>query len=227
MMPAMEHVKQATAPNRTLAVFLDALGTLVRLEAPWKHLSNVLGVAADERLVTAVRAEMAFYRAHSHEGRDAASLAVLRRRCAELLSRELGRPVSVEAMMSSFRFRAYADAAPALEALRDRGLRLVCVSNWDCSLAGVLGRCGIGHLLDGVVTSAETGARKPDPAIFTAALELAGCEAGDAVHVGDTAAEDVAGARRAGIRALLIARDGGGDIRSLAEIESLLATMPG
>ena len=70
--------------------------------------------------------------------------------------------------------------------------------------------------LDGVVTSAAVGARKPDPAMFEAALEIAGCSADEALHVGDTPAEDVAGAQAAGIRALLIDRDGGGDIDSLA-----------
>jgi FMN phosphatase YigB (HAD superfamily) len=39
------------------------------------------------------------------------------------------------------------------------------------------------------------------------------------VHVGDTPAEDLDGARAAGIPALLLDRDGGGDIASLAELE--------
>jgi putative hydrolase of the HAD superfamily len=94
----------------------------------------------------------------------------------------------------------------------------VCVSNWDYSLPGVLEGCGLGDAFDRVVTSAEAGARKPDPAIFAAALELAGCDAEEAVHVGDTPEEDLEGAAAAGIRALLIARDGSGDIASLGEI---------
>jgi len=83
----------------------------------------------------------------------------------------------------------------------------------------VLERCGLDGLLDGTVTSAGTGSRKPDPGIFDAALELAGCEPGEALHVGDTPEEDVVGARAAGIRPLLIDRDGAhGDISSLEEI---------
>src|SRR5262249_17301629 len=111
------------------------------------------------------------------------------------------------------------DAVPALSALRDRGLRLITVSNWDCSLPRVLESCGLDGMLDGTVTSAEAGARKPDPAIFAAALELAGVGPGEAVHVGDTPDEDVAGAQAAGIRPLLIDRDGGnGHIPSLQEL---------
>jgi putative hydrolase of the HAD superfamily len=86
----------------------------------------------------------------------------------------------------------------------------------------VLERTGLGGLLDGVVTSASAGARKPDPAIFAPALELAGCDPEEALHVGDTPEEDVDAARAAGIRVLLVDRDGGGDIASLAEIEEHL-----
>lgn len=204
------------------AVFLDALGTVVDLEPPWEHLAAALDLELDDTLITAVRREMDFYRDHSHEGRDEASLAQLRARCADILSWELNREVPVETMMETIRFRAFDDAAPALGALRDRGLKLVCVSNWDISLGEVLGRVGLGSLFDGVVTSAATGVRKPDPAIFAAALELADCTADEAVHVGDTLEEDVAGAGAAGIRGLLLDRMGGGDIASLAEIEAAL-----
>jgi putative hydrolase of the HAD superfamily len=198
----------------TRCVLLDALGTLVRLEPPWDHLDG----EPSEPLERAFRAEMSYYREHSDEGRDPDSLAALRRRCAAILSAELGREVAVEEMMAAIRFRAYRDAAPALAELRVLGVRLVCVSNWDYSLPDVLARVGLADELDGVVTSAAVGARKPDPRLFEAALEVAGCAADEALHVGDTPTEDVEGAKAAGIRALLIDRDGGGDIESLHAI---------
>jgi len=209
----------------TRAVFLDALGTLVDLEPPWISLrERIPAEVSDERLVAALRAEMTYYREHAHEGRDGQSLAELRERCAVLVSEQLGFEISVDALVDGIRFSAYPDAAPALSRLRDRGLRLIAVSNWDCSLPRVLERCGLEPMLDGTVTSAEAGARKPDPAIFSVALELAGCEPGQALHVGDTAEEDVAGARAAGIRPLLIDRDGGGgDITSLEQIDQHLS----
>ena len=207
----------------TRAVFLDALGTMVELEPPWIGLREAIGEGvSDERLVAAVKAEMAYYKDHSHEGRDPESLADLRRRCAELLSRELGAEVGVDTLVESIRFAPFADASPALDRLRSRGVKLVCVSNWDCSLGAVLERCGLAHLLDGAVSSAEAGARKPDPAIFAPALELAGCEPGEALHVGDTREEDLDAADAAGIRALLIDRDGGGDVSSLEEVAERL-----
>jgi putative hydrolase of the HAD superfamily len=206
------------------AVFLDALGTLVELEPPWISLRDrIPGEVTDERLEEALRAEMAYYRDHAHEGRDEASLADLRRRCAGIVSGNLGIEVTAGELVDAIRFAAYPDAVPALRELREGGRRLVAVSNWDCSLPAVLERCGLGELLDGAVSSAVAGARKPDPAIFAPALKLAGCGPDEALHVGDTPEEDVAGARAAGIRPLLIARDGDrGDISSLSEIREHL-----
>ncbi|MFN2612184.1 MAG: HAD family hydrolase [Solirubrobacterales bacterium] len=201
------------------AVFLDALGTLVELEAPWRYLRPVVPPEVPEqRLVGAVRAEMAYYKEHAHEGRDSESLAGLRERCAALLSDRLGTEISVSQLLGSLRFRAYPDSAPALARLRERGLKTVVVSNWDCSLPAVLDRVGLGAWLDGAVSSAQAGARKPDPAIFEPALELAGVQPGEVVHVGDTVEEDVAAARAAGIEVLLLDRGGRGDIASLGEI---------
>lgn len=208
----------------TRAVFLDALGTLVELEPPWLLLrEQISGDISDERLVAAVEVEMDYYREHAHEGRDIASLADLRDRCAELISNELGVPITAQDLVESVRFDPFADAEPALRDLRARGLTLVVVSNWDISLNGVLEGCGLAPLLDAVISSAEAGSRKPDPGIFATALELAGCEATEALHVGDTEEEDCEGARAAGIRALLIDREeGAGDISSLAQIEEHL-----
>jgi 2-haloalkanoic acid dehalogenase type II len=207
----------------TRAVFLDALDTLVELEPPWAHMPRSLVEAVPkQRLVDAWRAEMAFYRDHSHEGRDTSSLADLRSRCAAVLSEHLGVEVGVEILMSSVRFHAFPDAAPALAELRELGLRVVVVSNWDSSLPQVLERCGLDGAVDGTVSSATAGASKPDPAIFVPALELAGCAPDEALHVGDTPEHDVAGAHAAGIRALHLDRSGGGDIASLAEIRQHL-----
>ena len=202
----------------TRAIFLDALGTLVDLEPPWVHLAEALDVDVDDTLINAVRKEMAFYKEHSHEGHDAESVEALRRRCADILSWELNREVPVQTMMDSIRFQAYPDAAPALEQLRGLGLRLICVSNWDSSLREVLERCDLRDAVDGVVSSAEAGSRKPDPQIFSQALAIADCSAEEAMHVGDTAEEDIEGAAAAGIAALLLDREGDGDIASLGEV---------
>jgi putative hydrolase of the HAD superfamily len=200
-------------------VLLDGLGTLVALEPPWPLLVAALrtahgvelGLADAER---AFRAEMAYYRAHHHEGRDPDTLAQLRDRCAQALRAELPRAVAEaisladlrSAMLASLRFVAYPDALAALPALRARGSKLVAVSNWDVSLPAVLRATGLAELLDGAVTSAAVGAPKPDPAIFRAALALAGAAPERALHVGDSPAHDVRGALAAGIAPVLLRR---------------------
>jgi putative hydrolase of the HAD superfamily len=79
---------------------------------------------------------------------------------------------------------------------------------------------GLAPLVDGALASAEVGVAKPDPAIFRRALELVGVDARDAWHVGDTPEADIEGARAAGLRPILIAREGGADadVHSLAEL---------
>jgi putative hydrolase of the HAD superfamily len=113
---------------------------------------------------------------------------------------------------------------PALTAARSRGQRLVVVSNWDASLHGVLRALGLEPLLDGILTSAEAGARKPASAIFEQALTVAGAGPKQAIHVGDSLEEDVAGARAAGIEPVLVRRDGGpaaSGVRTISSLEQL------
>ena len=215
------------------AALLDALGTLVELERPWPHLVAELrarGVAVGEDDARrAMLAEMAYYKRHHDDARDFAGLKDLRRRCAGIVRAELGTALPVgdveDAMLAAIRFRPYPEVPGVLRALRERGVRLVVVSNWDVSLHDVLERTRLRALLDGVVTSAEFGAAKPDPAIFAQALELAGAGAGDAVHAGDDLEADVEGARAAGIEPVYVARDGEpapAGVRAVATLDGLI-----
>jgi len=63
-------------------------------------------------------------------------------------------------------------------------------------------------MVDGVVTSAEVGAPKPNPRVFERALAIAGAEPSEALHVGDKVDNDVEGAAAAGVRAVLLQRQG-------------------
>ena len=58
------------------------------------------------------------------------------------------------------------------------------------------------------MTSYDVGAEKPDPRIFRYALARAGARAERAAHVGDQLLTDVSGAVNAGVKPVLLDRDG-------------------
>jgi HAD superfamily hydrolase (TIGR01509 family) len=97
-----------------------------------------------------------------------------------------------------------AEVPSALAELRRLGLRLVVVSNSNGTLHAKLKRLGLLPAFDLVMDSFELGVEKPDPAIFTLALERSGARAGSTLHVGDFFHIDVVGARAAGLHAWLI-----------------------
>jgi putative hydrolase of the HAD superfamily len=214
------------------AVLLDALGTLVELERPWPHLADELAargvLVGEDQARAAMLAEMAYYRAHHDEAVDWEALKDLRRRCAAVVQEQLATSLPLEdvldALLGAIRFRPYPEVPDVLARLREGGARLAVVSNWDVSLHDVLERTALRPLVDAVAISAELGVAKPDPAIFRAALERLGAPADGALHVGDSLEHDIAGARAAGIDAVLVTRNGTQapegvrTVRSLAEL---------
>jgi putative hydrolase of the HAD superfamily len=90
-----------------------------------------------------------------------------------------------------------------LDSIRGRGLKTGLVSNaFDPGwlLHNDLERMGLADRLDTAVFSSEVGKRKPDAAIFTAALEPLGVEPERALFVGDRRYEDVRGAKQMGMK---------------------------
>jgi putative hydrolase of the HAD superfamily len=232
-------VHRLRSERRIRAVLLDAHGTLLELEPPAPALRTLLaerfGVRVSLRQAQdAIAAEIRYYRAHLHEGRDEASVDALRGRCSEVLRRALpaghlpdsvGADELTQTLLAALQFRPYPDVLPVLDELRGRGLRLVVASNWDASLPRTLAALGLLDAVDGVVTSAQCAAPKPGAPVFRRALRLAGVPASAALHVGDSLEEDVAGALRAGIKAVLIARHAppAGVARSISSLLELLA----
>ena len=92
----------------------------------------------------------------------------------------------------------------ALAVMRDRGLRLVVVSNSDGTAERSLEAAGLRPYLNLVIDSAIVGYEKPDPRIFEHALRASGSRPERTLHVGDLYHADVTGARAAGIHALLL-----------------------
>jgi len=186
------------------AVTIDAYGTLVLLRDPVPALRAALAARGIERTDDAVRAafaaEVAYYVPRSHEGRDTTSLAELRRACTQVFL-DAAAADALDAdefpFVASLAFELVPRGREACDELRQAGLRLCVVSNWDIGLTEHLHRLGLDVP---VVTSAEAGAAKPDPAVFELALHRLGvAEPTRAVHVGDDAADE-AGAHAAGMR---------------------------
>jgi putative hydrolase of the HAD superfamily len=107
--------------------------------------------------------------------------------------------------------RVIAGSRDALQSIAALGLGLAVVSNADGTVEEQLrvdGICqvgpGAGIPIGYVADSSVVGVSKPDPEIFHVALEALGVVPERAIHVGDTPAADVVGARAAGVRPVLV-----------------------
>ncbi|KAA0159276.1 hypothetical protein FNF31_04815 [Cafeteria roenbergensis] len=87
-----------------------------------------------------------------------------------------------------------------LAALRDGGLRVVTLTNGNADVEAT----PLAGLVDASVSPALVGSAKPDRAMFEAAAKAGRAMAGSTLHVGDDPEADVRGARRAGMRAILV-----------------------
>jgi len=103
-------------------------------------------------------------------------------------------------------FGLFDDVLPNLKTLKQQNFILGLLTNLDTDVASICRKLGLDPYLDFVVTSKEAGADKPNPPIFLAALDRAGVNASEAVHVGDQYRFDVIGARGVGIKPVLIVR---------------------
>jgi putative hydrolase of the HAD superfamily len=129
-------------------------------------------------------------------------------------------------------FSLYDDVEPALTELAGRGLQLGLISNTHRSLTSFQSHFELERLISGAISSSEHGFMKPHPSIFEAGLKLLDVAAPDAVMVGDSLKQDIEGARRVGMQAVLVNRsselsvrteiDGVPVIRTLTDLPALL-----
>lgn len=121
-------------------------------------------------------------------------------------------------------------ALEALESLSQRH-RIGMVTNGPPGMQGTkLAALGIDDAFETIVHAGHDTAPKPDPEPFHRALEALSVEPDRAVHVGNSLAADVAGAKAAGLRAAWLAESSGADpgehapdyvVESLAELAEL------
>jgi putative hydrolase of the HAD superfamily len=115
----------------------------------------------------------------------------------------------------------YADARPALEQLRRGGATVGLITNYDTRVYAVLDALGLSGLLDSVTIPALAGAAKPDRAIFEHALRRHGLDAARTVYVGDDVDDDYLGAEAAGMKAILVDREGRNQRKGVRTVRTL------
>ena len=103
-------------------------------------------------------------------------------------------------------WRLYDEVLHVLQDLKQRGLHLGVISNWDSRLPSLLDQLNISKYFETVVVSALVGYEKPHPAIFEIALQQSGLGSAEVIYIGDDPVLDYQAARGAGIRAFHLDR---------------------
>ncbi|MDF3337778.1 HAD-IA family hydrolase [Mycolicibacterium septicum] len=200
------------------AVLFDYSGTLFRLE---ENDSWFAGMAVDERAVDGhVQAEL-MRRLTAPTGRsvsmtDEQYRAWANRDLAPHLHREAYLHVLRESGLADHHaqelydrvidpasWTPYPDTARVFKNLQAQGIRTAVVSNIAFDVRPAFTAIGAAEHVGEFVLSFEVGAIKPDPAIFTTALDRLGVAAQDALMVGDSEEAD-GGARAVGCQFALV-----------------------
>lgn len=198
--------------RRLRAVFFDVGGTLVR---PWPSVGEIYArVAARHGLAvqpggveTAFRS--AWGRVEPVNGLRSSSREWWRRLVSVVVpgaTEELFAALFDEFTRAEV-WEVMPGAREAVAEVRQHGLHVGLISNWDERLRPLLRNLGLSDW-DSVTISCEVGVEKPAREIFLTALRTAGVSGAEAVHIGDSVAEDVRGAEAAGLRAVWVERPG-------------------
>lgn len=176
----------------------DAVQDWLRARAP------ALAAACDQAGLRAHRMELARRRPEiAHD-----ITALRRASMAELLAAHGEDAALADAAVAVFlearnRVEPFPDVVAALSRWRAR-YRLISVTNGNADVA----RTPLRGLFDHSVSAAGVGAMRPDPALFHAALALAGAAPDEALHAGDDPRLDVAAANGIGMRTAWVNRAG-------------------
>lgn len=199
-------------------VFLDVDGTLLWMDLDVEGYVRDLAPYATNGSLTAEKAAGPVWgsvKRHIRENINYSTeeeLTQFKRTNARDVARELGveAPPEVLATVADRRisFNPYPRSESVLKELREMGLGLYVVSNWDVLLGEVLESLDWMRYFDGIVVSALVGVEKPEPDIFEEALRISGrSETRErVVHVGNDPVADVRGAKECGLDTVWIDR---------------------
>jgi putative hydrolase of the HAD superfamily len=103
-------------------------------------------------------------------------------------------------------WRLFDDTVPVLNQLKEKGMRLAIISNWDHRLFSIVKQLRLSEYFEQVTASSAVGSAKPGKRIFETALAGMRISAAEGLHVGDSLEDDYHGASRAGLKAVLLDR---------------------
>ncbi len=220
-------------PGVIRAVTFDVGGTLIE---PWPSVGEVYAEVAAQFGLTGVAPEALnrqfarAWNAQEHFDYSRAAWRELVRRTFAGLSPEAPSDACFDAIYQRFgsarAWRLFDDVLPTLAALKSRGLKLGLISNWDERLRPLLDHWRLSPCFDALTISHEAGSTKPAPEMFLRTATRLGLAPGSILHVGNSVAQDVAGAEAAGMRALLLDRSAAagaaGRISSLRQLQAVL-----
>ena len=115
----------------------------------------------------------------------------------------------------------YPEVVETLAALKQRGLILAVISNFDSRLVRILDGLHVGASFEHIFVSSAVGHAKPQPRIFDIALARFALTSEQALHIGDSESNDLEGARNAGLRALQVDRGLAADAVGRDQVTSL------
>ena len=190
------------------AALLDFYGTLVEATSWGPRFEAVLGEHGlawpEVEQVTIAVLDGVDHREHSVD-RDAyvtwerGRLQALAEAAGATVETVVGVVDALYTASKTWEIVAYPEVPEVLATLRARRVQVVICSNWDWDLPDAVASAGLDGLIDIVVTSARAGYRKPHPAFYAHALEVAGLAAEEVVFAGDSWGPDVEGPLAAGI----------------------------
>lgn len=228
--------------SRIQVIFFDAAGTLFHLQGPvaeiYLRAAEKYGVKQTPALLSSVSESLTRAFQDAPPPVFAANDPIEIKRCERLWWFDIVHNVFYRAgMFDGFDeyfdevFEAfdgpelwslYPETEAALKELKAGGFELGMISNFDSRLFNVLRGLGIHEWFDTVTISSLAKAAKPAPKIFHVALEKHAVDADEALHVGDSPRDDLEGAQRAGLHAVLLDRERRASGNQAATIHSLV-----